>query len=297
MYAFTETTPAIMRREFPLLARPLTVQSLAPEHEAEVLAFLARRPIHTVIMAGFIRDNGLISPLTRGNFYGCRDANGRLAGVALVGHVTMVETENGEALDLFAQLARKYERAHVIVGEQEKVERFWEFYGPTGQSMRRLCRELLFEQSWPGEVLEAVDLRLATLDDIEPLLPVHAQLAFAESGINPLETDPIGFRERTTRRIEQGRVWVSMDQEKLVFKADVVSDTPEQIYIEGVYLNPAERGKGYGVRFVSQLSRSLLARTKSVSLLVNEKDQVAQACYRKAGYKECGYYDTVYLQQ
>jgi predicted GNAT family acetyltransferase len=122
-------------------------------------------------------------------------------------------------------------------------------------------------------------------------------MAFEESGINPLERDPIGFRERTIRRIEQRRVWLSMHQEKLVFKADVVSETPEQIYIEGVYLNPQERGKGYGVRFVSQLSRNLLAKTQSVSLLVNEKDQVAQACYRKAGYQECGYYDTVYLQQ
>lgn len=297
MYALAETDPAIRRRAFQLLARPLTVQSLAPGHEDEVLAFLAQRPIHTVIMAGFIRDNGLVSPLNRGNFYGCRDAKGHLEGVALVGHVMMVEPASDEALELFAQLAQKYERAHVIVGEREKVERFWAFYGPTGQSMRRLCRELLFEQNWPGEVLETVDLRLATLDDIEQLLPVHAQMAFEESGINPLERDPIGFRQRTTRRIEQGRVWVSMDQEKLVFKADVISDTPEQIYIEGVYLNPQERGKGYGVRFVSQLSRSLLAQTRSVSLLVNEKDQVAQACYRKAGYKECGYYDTVYLQQ
>jgi ribosomal protein S18 acetylase RimI-like enzyme len=297
MDARAATAPAIARRAFHLLPRRLKVQSLGPGHEGEVLAFLARRPIHTVIMAGFIRDNGLVSALNRGNFYSCRDANGHLTGVALVGHVTMVETESDKALELFAELARKYERAHVIVGERAKVEGFLKFYGPNGQSTRRLCRELLFEQSWPGEAFEAVNLRLATLDDLEQLLPVHAQMAFEESGINPLERDPIGFRERTTRRIEQRRVWVSTAPEKLIFKADVISDTPEQIYIEGVYLNPQERGKGYGVRFVSQLSRCLLAKTRSVSLLVNEKDQVAQACYRKAGYKECGYYDTVYLHQ
>jgi predicted GNAT family acetyltransferase len=297
MYALATTTATtMMLPTFPLRAHPLTIRPLGLGHEREVLAFLAQRPIHTVIMAGFIRDNGLVSPLNRGTFYGCRDAAGHLEGVALVGHVTMVETESDEALELFAQLARKYQHAHLIIGEQQKVERFWEFYGPTGQSMRRLCRELLFEQSWPVEVHEAVDLRLATLGDLEQLLPVHAQLAFEECGINPLERDPIGFRERTTRRIEQGRVWVSMDQGRLVFKADVISDTPEQIYIEGVYVNPQDRGKGYGARFVSQLSRCLLERTRSVSLLVNEKDQVAQACYRKAGYRECGYYDTVYLQ-
>jgi predicted GNAT family acetyltransferase len=295
MYAPAVTASGIKRPAF--LSPQLTVQSLALGHEDEVLGFLAQRPIHTVIMAGFIRDNGLVSPLNRGNFYCCRDTNGNLEGVALIGHVTMVETESNKVLELFAQLARKYARAHVIVGEQNKVKRFWEFYGPTGQSMRRLCRELLFEQSWPVEVLETVDLRLAMLDDLEQLLPVHAQMALEESGINPLERDPIGFRERTTRRIEQGRVWVSMDQEKLVFKADVISDTPGQIYIEGVYLDRQERGKGYGARFVSQLSCCLLTRTRSVCLLVNEKDHVAQACYRKAGYKECGYYDTVYLQQ
>src|SRR5438034_707043 len=140
MYARAVTAPAIMRRAFHLLPRRLTVQSLAPRHGGEILAFLARRPIHTVIMAGFIRDNGLVSPLNRGTFYSCRDANGDLKGVALIGHVTMVESATDEALELFAHLARKYKRAHVIVGEQEKVERFWEFYGPTGQSMRHLCR-------------------------------------------------------------------------------------------------------------------------------------------------------------
>ncbi len=297
MDARAVTTPAIMRRAFPLPASPLAIKSLAPGHEGEILAFLAQRPLHTVIMAGFIRDNGLVSPLNRGTFYGCRDASGHLEGVALVGHVTMVETESDKALELFAHLARKYDRAHVIVGEQKKVERFWEFYGPTGQSMRRLCRELLYEKSRPLEISGTVDLRLATLDELEKLLPVHAQMAFEESGINPLERDPIGFRARTIRRIEQGRVWVAMDMEKLVFKADVISDTPEQIYIEGVYLSAEERGKGYGVRFVSQLSCCLLARSRSVCLLVNETDLVAQACYYKAGFKECGYYDTVYLQQ
>jgi ribosomal protein S18 acetylase RimI-like enzyme len=248
-------------------------------------------------MAGYIRDNGPVSPLNRGTFYTCRDAAGCLEGVALIGHVTMVETHSDDALEAFAHLAWKYPHAHVIVGEQDKVERFWTFYGAAGQSMRRRCRELLLEQSWPVAVHEAVALRLATLDELEQLLQVHAQMAFEECGINPLERDPVGFRERTIRRIEQGRTWVSMDREKLVFKADVVSDTPEQIYLEGVYVNPQERSKGYGVRFVSQLSRRLLAKTKSINLLVNEKDQVAQACYRKAGYKDRGYYDTVYLQQ
>src|SRR5713226_985643 len=276
---------------------PLRVEPLARKHEAEVLAFLAERPIHTVIMAGLIRDNGLVSPLNRGSFYDCRNTMGHLEGVALLGHVTMVETRNDAGLDLFAALAQDCQHAHVILGEREKVARFWEFYAPAGQRMRLACRELLFEQRWPLECHESVDLRLATIDDIEQILPVHAQMAFEECGIDPMERDPIGFRQRTARRIEQGRVWVWLDQERLIFKADIVSDTPEAIYLEGIYVNRDERGKGFGVRSISQLGRILLSRTQLLCVLVNEQNRAAQGCYRSAGYKLRGYYDTNYLKQ
>ena len=297
MYALATTTAAtIMPPAFPLLTQSLTIRPLGLAHEAEVLAFLAQRPIHTVIMAGFIRDNGLTSPLNRGTFYACRDAAGHLEGVALIGHVTIVETDSEEAIELFAQLAQKYDQAFAIVGEQEKVERFWECYGPTGQSMRRLCRELLMEQRSPVAVLEPVDMRRATLADIDLIMPIHAEMAFEESGVNPMVKDPIGFRQRMAHRIEQGRVWVWTEQDRLIFKADVISDTPEAIYLEGIYVAPEERGQGAGVRFISQLTRTLLTGTKSICLLVNETNQAAQACYQKAGYKLRGYYDTVFLQ-
>ena len=294
MYALATTSPA-MPPVYPVLAGPLTVQSLALGQEAEVLAFLAERPIHTVIMASMIRDNGLVSPLNRGTFYACRDAAGQLEGVALIGHVTMVETYSDTALELFADLAQQHQRAHVIVGEQDRVKRFWDFYSPAGQSPRLLCRELLFEQRWPLETHEPVSLRRATLADIELIVPVHAQMAFDECGINPLDTDPAGFRQRVANRIELGRVWVWIDQGKLIFKADVQAQTPEQIYLEGVYTNPEERGKGYGLRCISQLSRTLLAITESLCVLVNEQNPEAQLFFAKAGYKLRGHHDTIYF--
>jgi predicted GNAT family acetyltransferase len=163
--------------------------------------------------------------------------------------------------------------------------------------MRRLCRELLMEQRCPVEVHEAVNMRRATLADIDLILPVHAEMAFEESGVNPMVKDPIGFRQRIEQRIEQGRIWVWTEQDRLIFKADVISDTPEAIYLEGIYVAPEERGQGSGVRFISQLSRTLLAGTRSLCVLVNEANEAAQACYQKAGYKVRDYYDTVFLQQ
>jgi predicted GNAT family acetyltransferase len=135
------------------------------------------------------------------------------------------------------------------------------------------------------------------MEHIEQILPVHAQMAFEECGINPIEKDPIGFRERVASRIKKGRVWIFADQGLLICKADVVSQTPEQIYLEGVYVDSMRRGQGYGTRFVSQLGRTLLAKTKSLCVLANQENRVAQLFYQKAGYKLRGYYDTIYLEQ
>lgn len=274
------------------------VYLLTDEHRDEVLAFLAIRPLHTVVMAGFIHDNGVKNPLNRGTFHAYRDPSGRLQGVALIGHATLFETHTEDALEAFANLARRCHNAHVIMGEQEKIERFWSYYAKTMQSPRLLCRELLFEQRWPVEIFEEVSgLRLATLDDLKHVMPVQAQMAFEEGGVNPLEMDAYGFRLRYARRIEQGRVWVWIEDGRLIFKADIISATPQVNYIEGVYVNPAERGKGYGLRCISQLSRKLLTRTRALCLLVSDQNQRAQAFYRRSGYKLRGNYDTIYLQQ
>lgn len=277
---------------------PLTVYPLTGEEDAEVLEFLSERPIHTVFMAGFIRDNGIVSSFNRGTFYGCRNGKGELEGVALIGHATLVEARSDEAMAAFARLAQKDVPAHMIMGEEAKVEAFWRHHAAAGREPRLICRDLLLEQRWPVEGFEDVGtLRPARLEDLGHVVSAHAALAYEEIGVNPLDSDPIGFRLRTARRIAQGRVWVLIENDKLIFKADIVSDTPEVIYLEGVYVNPEERGKGYGSRCLMTMGRVLLARAVSISLLVNEHNEAALALYRKAGFQLRSYYNSIFLQE
>ncbi|HKC66575.1 MAG TPA: GNAT family N-acetyltransferase [Pyrinomonadaceae bacterium] len=276
----------------------LSVHPLRNEHRQEVLDFLAERPLHTVIMAGHIRDNGLESELNRGSFHACRNGCGRLEGVALIGHATLVETRSEAALAAFARIAQSCPDAHMIMGEQERIERFWRYYAKPCQSPRRICREMLLEQRWPVEALEPVtNLRLASLAELQEVMLVQGEMAFQESGINPMKVDLAGFSSRCSRRIEQGRVWVWMEDGRLIFKADVISDTPEVIYLEGIYVNPEVRSKGYGARCMSQLARVLLQRTDSLSILVNDESQRAAAFFDRIGFKLRGYYDTIFLEQ
>jgi len=282
-------------RHFPA-EQLVRVAELNASHEQEVLEFLSHRPIHTVAMVGFIHDNGIVSTLNRGIFYGCRNLDGQLEGVALIGHATLLETTTDEAAEALATVAQKCTNAHMIMGEREQIDTFWEHYAEAGQGMRQACSECLFELNWPIEALQAVpDLRLATLAELDQVVPLQAELAFAESGINPLERDPEGFRQRCARRIEQGRTWIWVEGGEILFKADVVSDTPSVIYLEGVWTNPDRRSQGYGLRCLSQLGRTFLCRAKSVCVLVNEKNELAQKFYQRAGYKLRAVYDTIFL--
>jgi uncharacterized protein len=126
-------------------------------------------------------------------------------------------------------------------------------------------------------------------------MPIQAQMAFDESRVNPLEQDPEGFRQRCSRRIKQGRTWVWIENGELIFKADILSDTSSVIYLEGVWMNSARRAQGYGLRCMSQLALTLLSRTRSLCVLVNENNKEAHTFYYRAGYKLRSVYDTIFL--
>jgi ribosomal protein S18 acetylase RimI-like enzyme len=276
----------------------LTVNELTETETNEVVGFLLERPIHTIIMMGLIRDNGLSSEYNRGTFYGCRNSEGRLEGVALIGHATLIETRTRCAIREFALTAQIHERLHMFMAEQEKAEAFWNHYADEGQPLRLVCRELLFELNRSVETnCEVEELRLATLEDLHLIAPIHAAMAEAESGVNPLEADREGFLKRCTRRINQNRVWVVIRDNQLVFKADVQAETSEVVYLEGVYVNPEARGSGLGRECLTQLCNSLLKQTRSVCLLVNMKNEKAHSFYRMCGFKRISDYDTIFLKK
>jgi L-amino acid N-acyltransferase YncA len=279
----------------------LTVGELVDAETTEVLAFLAERPIHTICMTGMIRDNGLVSEHNRGTFYGCRNFEGRLEGVALIGHATLIETRTNGAIRELALVAQLHSRLHMIMAEQEKVEEFWNQYADEGQSMRVACRELLYELKKAPRITEmsvrTEGLRLAAIDDLDLVAPVHAAMAEAESGINPMEKDREGFLGRCARRINKNRVWILVEDGKLIFKADVQAESAEIVYLEGVYAGSEARGTGLAGRCLTELCRILLSQTRSICVLVNEENEKAHAFYKMCGFKQVGNYDTIFLKR
>ena len=275
----------------------MSAMFLNDSSKPEVLDFLKQRPAQTAMLSGLIHDNGLRSDFNRGDFYGCRNEHGELEGVALIGHATLFEARSERALYSLANCAQNCTGTHMLMGKQDGVQMFWEFYAGRQAQMRNSCREHLLELRLPVELSEEVSgLRLAMPEDVEAILPIHAQMAFEESGVNPLETDPEGFRQRYLRRIQKQRSWVRIDSGNVVFKAEVVSETPHVAYLEGVWVNPDNRSQGQGTNCVLQLSKHLLSRSESVCLFVNEDNTPALRLYERIGFKDKDSFDTIFLQ-
>ena len=266
-----------------------------PGMEEEVLSALAMPTLTNVIMAGFIRDNGLVSAQHRGRFYVCRNHQNKLDGVALIGHSILFHAFTEAAVEGFASIARAGS-PHLLMGEHAMVQRFWKVYAAPEQEPRHVCPVLFLHRDKQFEQQQEVaGLRLAVPEDLESVVRAQAAMAFETSGVDPLQKDPIGFRQRYLRRIDQQRVWVLMNGRRLVFKLDVITDTPDATYIEGVYVSPEERGKGLGQSCVKAVGHKLLEDTSAIHLFVETENTRSAAFYSRLGFNVAGNYDLLYF--
>ena len=273
------------------------LSELRNEHKDEVLSFLAVRPVHTIVMTSFIIDNGMESELNRGKFYGYRNAEGKLEGVAVIGHATLVEARSENALKALAFAAKSSETPiHLIMSGDTDAESFWNYYSDGIREPRLTCTEQLFEIGFPYPVQDCeFEIRMAKPEELIRIAEAQAEVAFMECGVDPMLKDREGFLNRVARRIEQDRIFVVYEQGDLVFKADIISETDEAIYLEGIYVAPEYRGRGVGSRCLSKLGLHLLNRVQNICLLSNVEFESAHQSFRKAGFKGTDRCTTIFV--
>jgi predicted GNAT family acetyltransferase len=90
-------------------------------------------------------------------------------------------------------------------------------------------------------------------------------------------------------------VWVLTNGRRLIFKLDVIADTPDAAYIEGVYVTREERGKGVGRSCINAVADKLLDHSKAIYLFVEKENTRTIAFYLKLGFDIAGNYDLLYF--
>lgn len=273
------------------------VALLTNRETAEVLAFLKVRPVHTVVMTSFINDNGIESELNRGKYYGYRGHNGSLEGVALIGHSTLVEARSDAALRTLAHVARTSETPiHLIMSSGTAAEAFWQHMMDGLTEPRLKCTEALFDVSFPFAVQTTMrELKNADMSHLNAVAEAQAEVAFIECGVDPMANDREGFLKRVARRIEQNRIFVVTDGDELVFKADIIAETDDCVYLEGVYVSEQYRGQGIGSECLAALTLQLLDRAEHVCMLSNVEFKNAHRSFVKAGFRNTDQCTTLFV--
>jgi predicted GNAT family acetyltransferase len=139
-----------------------------------------------------------------------------------------------------------------------------------------------------GTSPHSLTLRAAQSADLENVITAHAQAFAAERGVNPLNYESAAFRQRCQDRIDRCQTWIHEQDGELLFKVELMGQTSDFSYIEGVWTNPKYRGLGLGKRCLMAMADRLLVNSKVVCLLADENESKRIAFYNTSGFEKCG---------
>jgi predicted GNAT family acetyltransferase len=265
----------------------IMTRQLVTGEEEMALAYLNRHPLENLNLIGFIRDHGLVHERNRGNFYGYF-CDGRLSGMALIGHHTLLSCD-ANAARYFGHIAVQSYRQVVanLMGSAEAVAAFRQYFSETTAGRQVLAEEkeaLCVARQINGQRAAIAGLRQVQAEELEEASVLHARTYLEWNGVDPSAKDPDGFRQRMLARIEKGRIWIVRDEEGIAFKTDIVSESPEAVYLEGVWTREDLRETGFGSAVLRQLGETLLQQYPAICLYASAEDHRAIAFYRKAGF-------------
>jgi len=253
----------------------LRMRELVQPRLDQILEFCERDPVECVFLEDVAR-RGL------GQFLAVAGADSEEL-VALC-HVGANVVPAGEGCGRFARKVDR-SRARMIIGEQDAVDELWD------EARRRLPKPRADRPGQPVYVLDEPPepgdsaLRPATLRDLDRLLPACAAAHEEELGIDPLERDPDTFRWRTQAQIEEGRSWLWVEDDVILFKAEASAWTPRAVQLQQVWVDPEARRRGYATRALRDLCRLLLDETPVVCLFVRPENEPAIRLYESIGMR------------
>jgi uncharacterized protein len=239
----------------------------------QILDFCAESPIERVFLEDVAR-RGL------GRFVAV-EADGGLRALC---HVGANVVPAGEGCADFAQPVRRA-NARMIIGAEQPVGELWATLVramPTPREDRR--GQPVFVIDEPPKPADS-GLRPARIAELDRLLPACAAAHEEELGVDPLDRDADGFRWRTRTQIEDGRSWVWLEDDVILFKAEASAWTPSAVQLQQVWVDPEVRNRGYAQRALRDLCRLLLERVPAVCLFVRPENVAAIRVYEAIGMR------------
>jgi len=128
----------------------------------------------------------------------------------------------------------------------------------------------------------------SSMRDLDALVPACAAMHAEEVGIDPLERDAAGYRERVRELIEKKRSVIRKERGMIVSKCEYSAVTPDCVQLMGVWTNPRARRQGHARALLREVCGHLARKGKTVTLFVNDFNAPAIALYESLGFTRIG---------
>jgi predicted GNAT family acetyltransferase len=261
-----------------------------------VRQLLARDPITDVFVASRVEACGL-DPWRLGAEIWGHVVDGRLAALCYSGANLWPVGAGAASVRLFAERARRAgRRCSSIVGEAGSVAELWRHLEPAWGP----AREVRGEQ--PLLVIDAAPLvapnpqvRLVRPDELDVLMPASIAMFTEEIGVSPILADGGAlYRARVAEFVGQRRSFAHIEDGRVLFKAEIGAIAGGVSQVQGVWVAPELRGRGFGAAgtaSVVALAQAMYAPV--VSLYVNDFNTAARRAYERVGFHRVGTFASI----
>ena len=130
--------------------------------------------------------------------------------------------------------------------------------------------------------------RYATMRDLDALVPACAAMHKEEVGIDPLERDAAGYRERIRELVEKKRSVIRVIDGVIASKCEYSAVTAQAVQLMGVWTDPRYRRRGLSRELLREVCGHLFRKGKAVTLFVNDFNLPAIALYESLGFTRIG---------
>ena len=197
----------------------------------------------------------------------------------------------------FAQyLIQAKRRSSSLVGPVNEVLALWKLFKPHWGIARDIrANQPLLNIDQPPLLAPDPLVRRVLPREIDLLLPACISMFTEEVGVSPVTGGGLNaYRARISEMISAGRSLARIDRGEVVFKAEIGVVTDAVCQVQGVWVPPQYRGRGFakaGMAAVVDYARRHFA--PNVSLYVNDYNERARAIYKKVGFTQHSTFATV----
>ena len=273
-----------------------TLRILEDGDTAELWALAETDPVANIFLLSHLETTRTAAPTTAGGrVVGVFDDDELTAACWVGVNVVPVGVTSDTGPEIGAYLARTGRRYSSIFGPAEAVLSLWsELQHSSPQPFDVRSDQPLLQMTGVSQVQPAPGLRYAQPSELDVLLPACAAMFEEEVGYSPVAGGSHHYRQRVKSLIAAQQSLVDFDASgQVVFKAELGTVSSGAVQIQGVWMNPAYRGRGLSAPYMSAVVEAARQVAPVVSLYVNSYNAPARATYETVGFEQVGTFATI----